>query len=156
MKTNRVRESNGNGGKFFLKEAILAAYIFIVASMLLMQPGSTQAMDRMGRGLSPEQIVSELKEHLGLTAEQEAQILPIIQVDIERHSEILKKDREQAPENRDAVRAELEAIDRETDAKLATILLAEQMKEFQKLRDERRTRMRDKPHRSDRYPESQP
>lgn len=151
MNTNRFEGSNSNGRKFFLRGSILAMYVLIVAGALFMQAVSAQAMDRMGRGPSPEQIASDLKERLGLTAEQEAQILPIIKDDMGQHHEILEKSRQQASENRDAVKAELEVIESKTDAKLATILSAEQMKEFQKLREERRMRMRHRQHRGERH-----
>lgn len=69
MNTNRFEGSNSNGRKFFLRGSILAMYVLIVAGALFMQAVSAQAMDRMGRGPSPEQIASDLKERLGLTAE---------------------------------------------------------------------------------------
>lgn len=68
-----------------------------------------------------------------------------------QHHEILEKSRQQASENRDAVKAELEVIESKTDAKLATILSAEQMKEFQKLWEERRMRMRHRQHPGERH-----
>jgi len=128
------------------KILVAALCVLMVACLVFIQTASAQDRGRPGKAPSPERVMAKLTERLNLTEEQKAQMQPVIQDDMDKHREVMVKAREQEIKDREAVKAQFEAIDKETDAKLATILSAEQLKEFQKMREERRARMHHKRH----------
>ena len=101
-------------------------------AMLSLIPLSAQAWGRGGRGPSPERAVERLTEELKLTAEQQEQVKKILEEGFVKRSEV-----------RDAHRSEMETLRDETEAKLAGVLTAEQMKDLRQLREERRDQSRD-------------
>ncbi|MFI5293631.1 MAG: hypothetical protein ACHQ0Y_01220 [Thermodesulfovibrionales bacterium] len=68
----------------------LAAYILLIASIIIMQPMSVRAGDFSSISKSPEQLMYPLKDRLRLTEEQETKIRPIIDEYFKKLSEILK------------------------------------------------------------------
>ena len=104
---------------------------------------SLRAEERPFPPRSPERIVSHLSEKLDLTAEQQALLTPIIEESFDRHREIERKYGEQERELRRAARAERRAVESSVEGQLASILTAEQMEEYQDLRDDRRSKRRD-------------
>ena len=147
MKTEILEQSVLDIRTTFGKALVAALCVLMVACLVFIQTASAQDRGRPGKAPSPERVMAKLTERLNLTEEQKVQMQPVIKDDMEKHRDVMTKAREQEIKDREAVRAQFEAIDKETDAKLATILSAEQLKEFQKIREERRARMHDKRHR---------
>ena len=73
-----------------------------------------------------------MKERLHLTEEQETKMRPIIEESVQTRREILKSD----PQDRSAIKRELQELQWKTDMRLGVILTEEQMKEYEKLREE--------------------
>ena len=108
---------------------------------------SLRAEERPFPARSPERIVSHLSERLDLTAEQKELLAPIIEESFDRHREIEKKYGKQERELRRASRKERRAVESGVEGQLASFLTAEQMEEYQKLQDDRRSNRRDGKHR---------
>ena len=122
------------GNKSVLKSLITLAYVSLLTAIFMMQPSSLQAQDSSNINASSEKIMSEMKERLKLTDEQETKIRPIIEDSLQRRSEILansSKDRKTA----------LQELQWSTDMQLGKILTEEQMKEYEKLREEQSEKM---------------
>lgn len=123
--------------KSLIKSLAYAAHVFLLAAILLMQPISVQAKDSSNKNKSPEQIMSQLKEHLKLTEEQETKIMPIIEDSIKKRNEILNNGTRDGKTKKSA----LQELQWSTDMQLGKILTEEQMKEYQKLREEQSEKM---------------
>jgi len=101
---------------------------------------------RMGhRGVShrpmmggmPDQLFATMKERLDLTKEQEEKIRPIIDASMQKKRTILKKHGEQERENMRILGKDMQALDRDTEKQLDSVLTEEQLKEYQKIQGER-------------------
>jgi hypothetical protein len=90
---------------------------------------------------SPEHVISHLREHLDLTEDQVAAIIPIIEESIENSREIFSKNMEERREAKRSMRNEVRTVAEKTEDQLAMILSDEQMKELQILKEEQRERM---------------
>lgn len=104
---------------------------------------SLRAAERPFPPRSSERIVSHLSERLDLTAEQRALLTPIIEESFDRHREIEKKYGKQERELRRAARKEKHAVESGLEGQLASVLTAEQIQEYQKLQDDRRSHRRE-------------
>jgi Spy/CpxP family protein refolding chaperone len=92
----------------------------------------------MGPGmLDAKTIVDRFKEPLNLTEEQEAEILPIIEVQVEEWRTMFDKYREQAHQGMQSAWDEHQELWQATEQQLAEILTEEQMQELQKMHDAR-------------------
>jgi len=67
-----------------LKSLVFTTYCLLFAAIFMMQPLPAQAQDSSNTNKSPEQIMSQLKEHLKLTEDQETKIRPIIEESIKK------------------------------------------------------------------------
>ena len=122
------------GNRSVFKSLMTLAYVSLFTAIFMMQPSSLQAQDSSNINASSEKIMSEMKERLKLTDEQETKIRPIIEDSLQRRSEILansSKDRKTA----------LQELQWSTDMQLGKILTEEQMKEYEKLREEQSEKM---------------
>ncbi len=104
----------------------MAAYFFVFV-VFTMQPFSSHAQSGPNAGRSPEQVVSQLEERLKLTDEQETKLRPIIEESLKKRSELL---------NSGAPKSDLQQLQWATDMQIGKILTEEQMKEYEKLREE--------------------
>lgn len=121
-----------------LKYLASTTYVMLFAVIFMTQPITAQARDLPDMNSSPEQVMSKMKERLNLTEEQETKVRPIIEESIQKRREILKKD----PQDRSTIKNELQELQWTTDMRLGVILTEEQMKEYQKLREEQSEKMR--------------
>ncbi len=119
----------------------LAVYMLIIAAILLTEPTSARAGDFSSAWKSPEQMMSLLKERLGLTEVQETRIHPIVEETFKKRSEIIKNGGQDGKSEKSA----LQELQWSTDMQIGKILTGDQMKEYQTLREEES----EKPQRSD-------
>jgi Spy/CpxP family protein refolding chaperone len=113
---------------------ILAAGVLIGGLTLTIQANSADAGGFFGQQRSPEQIMERLTDRLDLTPEQVEAIRPVIEVKVLKMNEI----RENAGEDRRAVRSEILKLRWETERKFDDILTDKQLEEYLELREERR------------------
>ena len=128
--------------KSLIKSFAYTAHVFLLAAIFLIQPMSVQAKDFSNKNKSPEEIMLQLKERLKLTEEQETKIRPIIEDSIKKRNEILNNGTQDGKTKKSA----LQELQWSIDMQLGKILTEEQMKEYQKLREEESEK---KPQRSD-------
>src|SRR4030042_5369527 len=93
-------------------------------------------------GGMPDQLFATMKECLNLTKAQEEKIRPIIDASREKKQTIFKKHGEQERENRRVLENDMRAIDKDIEKKLGSVLTEEQLKEYQKIQEERCREMR--------------
>ena len=91
---------------------------------------------------SPARIISHLEENIGLTEEQKGLLAPVVEESHDRHREIQRKYGKQERALRRAAREERQAVASAVDTQLASILTDEQMEEYLKLKEERRSQGR--------------
>jgi Spy/CpxP family protein refolding chaperone len=85
----------------------------------------------------PKMMMGHLKERLNLTAEQEAQIQPILEKAVQDGVAMFQKHRGQALQGFETIKTEREAMWQEMEKQLAAILTPEQMQELQKMHAEK-------------------
>ena len=97
-----------------------------------MQPIPARAGDSSSISKYPEQLMYRLKERLRLTEDQETKVQLIIDESFKKRSEILKN----GGQDRKAEKSALQELQWSTDLQIGKVLTEEQMKEYQKLREE--------------------
>lgn len=115
-----------------LKHLAFATCVTIITSIFIAQPVSAQAADTPDANNSAAQVMAKMKERLHLTEEQETKIRPIIEESVQTRREILEGD----SQDKRAIKSELQELQWKTDMRLGVILTGEQMKEYEKLREE--------------------
>ena len=114
---------------------MLAGVVGLALVGALATPAQAQQQQRY-RGMDPEQRMEKLKQELELTEDQVTAVETIFAKHDERRSEIF----ESRSEDRRAMREQMRAFQGEMDKELAEVLTAEQMQEFQELREQMRQR----------------
>ncbi len=109
---------------------------------------SAVSQGRQGSAPSPEQMVEEhvtrMAEELGLADEQVAQVRPIIEEHVAKVRTLMDKRRQQGRRPGGSGREELEALRKEMEERLETVLTEEQMRTYREKQEERRERMRER------------
>ena len=88
-------------------------------------------------GGMPSHLFAAMKERLNLSKAQEEKIQPIMDARREKKQTILNKHGEQEQENMRILEDDLQALDKDTEKQLGAILTEEQLKEYQKIQEER-------------------
>ena len=88
-------------------------------------------------GGEPDQLFATMKERLNLTKEQEEKIRPIMDASMEKKRTILKKHGEQERENIRILENDMQALDKDRGKQLDSVLTETQLKEYQKIQEER-------------------
>jgi polyhydroxyalkanoate synthesis regulator protein len=88
---------------------------------------------QMRRVKSPEEIISILKDRLHLSEEQVAEVKPIIEEACQKRTDIMES--YTGREARNSMRTEMQELEKETEAKLSTVLRSDQMGEYRKPND---------------------
>jgi len=127
----------GVRNRSLLKHLAFATFVTLIAAIFMAQPIPAQAADLPDMNSSAEQVMAKMKERLHLTEEQETKIRPIIEESVQTRREILKRD----PQERSAIKNELQELQWKTDMRLGVILTEEQMREYEKLREEQSEKM---------------
>jgi Spy/CpxP family protein refolding chaperone len=122
--------------KTLLLVAGVAIMILVGIKMLLAAPLPQNGGQPMHRQWGPDQELARMTQQLHLTDEQQAKIKPILE---EQHKQMmaLRQDTSMSREDR---RAKFQEIRKQTFEKMNPILTAEQQKQFQQMRRERRGR----------------
>jgi C4-dicarboxylate-specific signal transduction histidine kinase len=94
-----------------------------------------------GRSFDPERMQERMEaqiedtiQHLGLTEEKADLVRPILQASMEKRMALMKN-----RQDRQAMRAKMQEIDKETETELANVLSDEEMTTYKKLQEERRS-----------------
>jgi Spy/CpxP family protein refolding chaperone len=114
----------------------------LVTTTLVCSSADAQSSRRVPGGKSADQIVSDMKNRLNLTDEQEAKIRPIIEEQSKNRAALIEKYRGQGREGMGSLRNELQELNQRTENQLQSILTKEQMEEYQKMQTEEREQMR--------------
>lgn len=92
----------------------------------------------------PEQMLdrqmSQMKEELNLTAEQEGKVRPILKEGFEKMAEFRSKLRDGSGGRPPEMREEMAKVQQETNDQLGKVLTKEQMEKYEKMLQERRGR----------------
>jgi periplasmic protein CpxP/Spy len=94
---------------------------------------AVSAMAQRGPRMTPQERTDRLVKELSLTEKQKAQVLELFQHE-EKSMPQMKPPEEGAQFDREAMRAAMEKRRTERDAKMKTILTAEQFKKYQEMR----------------------
>ena len=114
-----------------------AVCVMLFTVIFVTQMISAQGRDLQNMNSSLEEVMSKMKERLNLTEEQETKIQPIIEENIRKRLEILKR----GSQDRSTSKNELQELQWKTDLQLGAILTEEEMKEYEKLREEQSERI---------------
>ncbi|MCP4346477.1 MAG: hypothetical protein GY795_13230 [Desulfobacterales bacterium] len=118
--------------------------ILAIAGLLVIVMAASNVMASGKRGQTPDQIMSALKERLNLTEEQESQVRPVIEKQVESRKAIFDKYRDEPRENRKSMRDEIKQNREDTEKQLEAILSEEQMEEYRNYLNEKRSKRRGK------------
>ena len=88
-------------------------------------------------GREPDQLFATMKERLNLTKEQEEKVRSIIDESMGKKRTILKKHGDQERKNMRTLQKDMQALDKDTEKQLASVLTEEQIKEYQKIQEKR-------------------
>ncbi|MFZ0430100.1 MAG: hypothetical protein WAO20_18425 [Acidobacteriota bacterium] len=116
----------------------MAAFLFLSSAQLFGQ-GPPR-----GRRMSLEDQLTNLQKQLNLTDQQVTQVKSILE---DRQARLMKmresrQGMERTEENREAMRSEMDALNKDTEAQLSKVLSEEQMKQYREMRQQRSRRMR--------------
>ena len=95
-------------------------------------PGGPGGPGGQAGPVSAEQRVADMRTKLGLTADQTAEVKPIIEEQFERRKAIMGKSRSDSREAREKMQAKRDDLEWETDKKLASVLTEDQMLAYTK------------------------
>ena len=95
----------------------------------------TSAVDARGRGADAEAKKQKITEALGLDEAQAAELQTIMELSREARHAIMEQGRESG--DREAARADMEALRADTDRQLQDVLTPEQFTRLQEMRPER-------------------
>ena len=121
-----------------------SAYLFcmmLCAAIVAFQPFSARAEGPGRQAPSAEKMVSRLKERLSLSDEQVKKIQPILEEGMKKQA---------------ALRKEMIQLRETTDGKINAVLTAEQKKQFQEMKEDRRGRFRGRMQKPQAPPEDEP
>ncbi len=88
-----------------------------------------------------DQQVEEMSSRLKLTEEQKAQVRPILESQSEKRAAIMEQSRDQGRGAKTYMQDDMEALELETQVKLAIVLTEKQMKEYRAMVAEQKTSM---------------
>ncbi len=111
----------------FWSALILGCTLMALASACFAQPQAPREM-------TADTMLSRLQKDLTLTDAQSEKIKSILEEDISKHKALLESSRSSG--DRGAVRSEMDALKKDTDAQIAACLTDEQKVIFEKLRTE--------------------
>ena len=119
-----------------LERQIVKTLMMISIAFALIMGWSAYAQRPMGSpqgGQNPEEQIERLKERLDLSDQQAEELRPIFEESREQLQVLREQyqDQSRSQETMEAFRSEREALQEETNQKLATVLSDEQLKDFQ-------------------------
>ncbi|MCZ6485554.1 MAG: hypothetical protein O6826_07655 [Acidobacteria bacterium] len=130
-----------------LERQIVKTLMMISIAFALIMGWSAYAQRPMGSpqdGRNPEEQIERLKERLDLSDQQAEELRPIFEESREKLQALREQyqDQSRSQETMEAFRSEREALQEETNQKLATVLSDGQLKDFQEMQGEARANLR--------------
>ncbi|HXX80044.1 MAG TPA: hypothetical protein VEI46_00715 [Thermodesulfovibrionales bacterium] len=110
----------------------LARHMLLCAIILMLQPSGCQAVEA-----SPQEVMSLLRTRLNLSEDQEEKIKAIVEESSQKRSDIVKHN----SQDRKTMRSQLQELQWATDIRIGEILTEEQLKEYQKLREDQKEKV---------------
>lgn len=132
----RVRKYN------FINYFVIPTVCLCFLIMTACSSGRSRTRGSLHEGKTANEFISVMKTRLNLTEKQEIQVYPIIHKEFEKRREIFERHRGQGPQGMQSLKNEMQELQITTEKKLEKILTQEQMKEYRKLRDEERQKLR--------------
>ena len=124
-------------------EALSPTLLFSLAMLLVTGVMVADALSFDGhRGPDPEQMLTRLTETLDLSEDQLEAVRPILETQVEMMHDAFSNDG--LREDRNAMRAQMEAIREETEFQLETILTPQQMDRYRELAQKRQRRFKNR------------
>ncbi|MGE0083067.1 MAG: hypothetical protein AB7S75_01465 [Desulfococcaceae bacterium] len=121
---------------------LFAALLFVFA---MAQTVSAAGLQRqMPKVPDAEQIIANLTAELSLSGDQVAQIRPIIEDHTKKRDAVIEKYADQDRSGRQNMRAELDALRTEQDARLQEVLTEEQMVKYRAYTEKKRQEMQNR------------
>ena len=124
-----------------LLSAVMGLLIAVMVTVYATMPAAADSGKR-GVGFKPD--MEALTEKLELTEEQAAALRTILEEQRDKRHALIQQYKGQGHEARELLRGEFQQLKEETDQRLATVLSAEQLQEFEAWREEQRQHMRER------------
>lgn len=124
-------DSNGKRSRT-VRRAVFAGALGLALVSILALSTHARGPGKGWREPSPDRAAARLAERLGLTAEQQEQVRPILEENFAKRRDI-----------REEARRKMEALREETDKRLSGVLTPEQLTKLRELRSERGKRFKD-------------
>lgn len=109
--------------------SLAATGLIMILSVVTFTPSPSLGEERGRERPNRQQVLDRLAARLNLSEPQKAAVTPILEEEAGKRRELMDK-----------LRVEMERLDRETAVRLAKILSAEQMAQYDKMLEERRNR----------------
>ena len=118
-------------------------YFFIMLTLCVLLTSTsiscspyTQHRRRIPEAKAADQFISEMKGRLNLTDEQQVQVRPIIEEQVEKRNELIKKYQRQGRQGVDSLRYELQDLRISAESQLQYFLTNEQMIKYGNMQQE--------------------
>jgi len=125
--------------RVLFKSFVVVIYGLLVAASM-MHPIKVQARGLSDQSNSADETISQMKVLLNLTEEQVTKVQPIIEESLKKRRYIINN----SQQDKKTIRNELQQLQWATDIQLGEILTEEQMKEYQKIREEQHEKTPDR------------
>ena len=112
------------------KTTVALSAVFLIISLAGCSTTSGQGLRSRQSVKTTGQIVEEMSARLNLTEEQKAQVRPILEEQREKRAAIMEQYRDQGRGAKMYMQDDMEALELETQVKLAQVLTDEQMEEY--------------------------
>jgi Spy/CpxP family protein refolding chaperone len=123
------------------KAIVALSAVFLIISLAGCSTTSGQGLRSRQSVKTTGQLVDEMSSRLNLTEEQKAQVRPILEEQREKRAAIMEQYRDQGRGAKIYMQDDMEALELETQVKLAKVLTEEQMKEYRAMVTEQKTSM---------------
>jgi hypothetical protein len=115
---------------------ILVTACLLLASALVCCSPYAQSRRQIPEAKTAGQIVNAMKRWLGMTDEQEAKVRPVIEEQVRKRNELIKKYQGQSREEMDSLKYALQDLRISTEKQLQYFLTNEQMIEYGRMQQE--------------------
>ena len=142
MSTKRIISAARLRKYNFINYFVIPTVCLCLLIMTACSSGRSRTRGSLPEGKTANEFISVMKTRLNLTEKQEIQVYPIIHKEFEKRREIFERHRGQGRQGMQSLKNEMQELQITTEKKLEKILTQEQMKEYRKLRDEERQKLR--------------
>jgi hypothetical protein len=132
-----ISPKNPGGQRPFHSDfAIMFTASLLLAGVLICCSPFAQNRRPVPEAKTADQIIMDMKKWLGLTGEQGGKIRPIIEEQVKKRNELIKKYQGQGRQDMDALKYELQDLRISTEKQLQYFLTNEEMIEYGKMQQE--------------------